>query len=90
MNANTTIKIAVAAATIAAVVVYPKLSKNATLTKLTERYPEIDPKIAKAAYKSMMSDAISGKLDCSNWSEERFNQLFLMRVAALQNPFTSK
>jgi hypothetical protein len=45
MNTNTTIKIAVAAAITAAIVAYPKLSKNATLTMLTERYPDIDPKV---------------------------------------------
>ena len=80
---NTKIKIAVAAAFVAMVAVYPALSKNATLTMLFERYPTINPTVAKKAYKNIMSQALRGKLDCSNWSEEQFNTAFLQEVARL-------
>ena len=83
MNNNQKIIIAVGAAAILLVAGYFTISKNVTLDMLSERYPEIDRKIAKSVYRGMMSDAMRGKIDVSNWSEEQFNDLFLRRVANL-------
>jgi hypothetical protein len=79
---NNTMKLTAVAATAAvALVAYTQISKSVTLTMLEERYPTIDPKIAKVAYRRVMRMAMSGKIDMSNWSEEQFNALFLQEVA---------
>jgi hypothetical protein len=71
---KTTAVVAVASALVAG---YVTLSKNATLDHLNERFPDLDPKIAKRTYKKIMRDALRGKMNFDNWSEAQFDALFL-------------
>jgi hypothetical protein len=73
------------AATAVFVGIYSFFSKNATLDHLYARYPDLDHEVAKKAYKKMMRDALSGKLNCDNWSEERFDQQFVQEYNAMKN-----
>jgi hypothetical protein len=82
---NNTQKIAVVmTVTSLAVVGYLSISKDVTLNRLYERYPDLDKKIAKRAYRKMLGDAITGKLNTNNWSEEQFNDKFLNEYALMQ------
>lgn len=77
---NTNLKIAIVAAVPVAVAAYAALSKNATMEHLYEQYPNVDRKAAKKAYSRVMSMALRGKIDMSNYSTEQFDQLFLQQL----------
>lgn len=44
--------------------------------QLYARFPEFDHKVIRKAYKKLMSDAMRGKIDVDDWSDERFDQHF--------------
>lgn len=80
---NNTLKIAAVAAVPVALVAYTALSKNATMQHLFAQYPDLDHKVAKKAYSRVMSMALRGKLDVTNYNTAQFDELFLQEVAKI-------
>lgn len=81
---NNTQKITIVyAVAVVAVVGYLTISKNVTLNKLYERFPDLDKKIAKRTYNNMMAAAISGRMNFDNWSEAQFNDLFFIEYTMM-------
>jgi hypothetical protein len=81
---NTQKTVTVLAVAVVAVAGYSTLSKNATLDHLNERYPNLDQKVAKRAYRQILRDALSGKMDFSNWSTEQFDDLFFTKYTDMK------
>jgi hypothetical protein len=76
---NTQKTVTVLAVAAVAVASYTKLSKNTTLDHLNERFDNLDQKAAKRAYRQIMKEALTGKVDFSNWSTEQFDDLFFIK-----------
>ena len=83
MNKNTAKVVAWTAVVTASifVIAQTKLRYN---KMLYERFPEFDHKVIRKAYKKLMLEAVSGKVDVESWSDDEFDQHFRREVYLMQ------
>lgn len=86
MNKKT--KKTVTAASIASIVVLLVSRYSHMQQQVCARFPELDPKVAKAAYNKMMRNALMGKYpDIQDATEEEMDELFLHCVDDVMGNF---
>lgn len=52
--------------------------------QLYTRFPDFDRKIVRKTYKKLMNDALAGKIDVIDWSDEKFDQHFRFECYEMQ------